>query len=99
MKRGVNDAVVRVRLSARRRSPAEPNSGRLLLLAHAAVDDDFDAVDDIAGDAEREIDALLVGVVERRRGAAPVGDELVDADGRSPAARPAGRDAGRRRKC
>src|SRR3982075_562114 len=54
--------------------------GLLLLVPHAAIDDQIDAVQQCLGEAGGSIGALLVAVVERRAGAAPVGDELVDAD-------------------
>ncbi len=41
----------------------------------------LDAVDQGLGEAGRRAEALLVGVVERRAGAAPVSPELVEADG------------------
>src|ERR1700720_4268436 len=56
--------------------------GLLLLVPHAAIDDQIDAVQQCLGEAGGSVGALLVAIVERCCGAAAVGDELIDADGR-----------------
>src|SRR5258708_2548470 len=54
--------------------------GLLLLVPHAAIDDEIDAVRQGFGEAGGGVGALLVAVVEWRGGAAAVGDELIEAD-------------------
>ena len=50
----------------------------LLLVAHAAVDDEVDAVPQGLGEAGGGVRALLVAVVEWRTGAPAVGDQFVE---------------------
>src|SRR3954451_6269103 len=56
-------------------------SGLLLLVPHTAIDDEVDAVPEGLGEAGGGAGALLVAVVERRRGACAGGDQLVETDG------------------
>src|SRR3954447_22633271 len=55
-------------------------SGLLLLVPHATIDDEIDAVPQRLGEAGSGAGALLIAVVERRAGAGAGGDEFVDAD-------------------
>src|SRR4030095_4416270 len=53
-----------------------------ILLPHPAIDDEVDAVEDRLGEAGGGAGALLVAVIERRGGAAAVGDQFIEADRR-----------------
>ena len=64
----------------RRQQAEEPRL--LFLVAHAAIDDQVDAVHQGLGEAGSGVGALLVAIVEWGIGATAIGDELVQADRR-----------------
>ena len=84
LNRGVIDHVSKLGIDigggeTRKRRGAK-NSALLLLVPHAAVDDQVDAVHQGPGEAGGGVGALLVAVVERGGGAAAVGGEFIEPD-------------------